>query len=276
MVSRKDYPPDALSGLQAQPTLWGFACPPLMFAVIQVLELFTNHLSPKGGLKGLAFEYPPLGIQVKRTNPATRCAQRIRGGLFFALTFSLFTFSPFHLVLALPDQAQPTQSWQTAHAPNFIVQTASSADQRLLPEVFEILQKARKDLLARGLNPPLTITVVIHPTLESYTHSTHLPWFILAAANREKNRIDTQRLRIVIERGSLEHTLRHELFHLAQPTGWPRWKAEGMAMRFTGEKPTAKPLEHLSEKELERILANPPNQEMLGRAMATAYAWATR
>lgn len=119
---------------------------------------------------------------------------------------------------------------------------ASSADRQLLPQVFEILQKARRDLTLAGLNLPQTVTIVIHPDLKSYTSITKIPWFIIAVSNREKNRIDTQRLWILIDRGSLERTLRHELFHLAQPEGWARWKAEGAAMRFAGDKPTsAKP-----------------------------------
>lgn len=162
---------------------------------------------------------------------------------------------------------------QTSRAPNFTVQTSSPADQRLLSQVFEILQTARADLIRQGFKPPEMVTVVIHPTLESYTHMTRLPWFIIAVADRKNARIDTQRLRILIERRTLGRTLRHELFHLAQPEGWPRWKAEGMAMRFAGDKPLAQPFMGIMEGELERLLANPPNQATLNRAMATAFEW---
>ena len=115
--------------------------------------------------------------------------------------------------------------------------------------------------------------LVIHPDLRSCIRATRLPWFVLAAANRNRNRIDTQRPRVLQERGGLERTLRHELFHLAQPEGWPRWKVEGMAMRFAGEEPTAPPLEAVGETELEHLLASPPDPQTLRRAMATAYRW---
>lgn len=163
------------------------------------------------------------------------------------------------------------QNWQTAQAPGFRVRYARGADVHHLPEVFRILEKARRDLQSMGLSPPPTVQVVIHPDLKSYTTSTRLPWFVLAAADRSKNQIDSQRLRVLLEQGTLERTLRHELFHLAQPEGWPRWKAEGMAMRFAGEQPSAAPLKAISEAELERLLANPPSLNLLRQAMATAY-----
>jgi len=168
------------------------------------------------------------------------------------------------------------QTWKTAHAPGFVVQVAAKADEKHLREVFAVLQKARRDLKAAGYPLPPQVRVVIHPDLNSYTRATRLPWFVLAATNRPKHRIDTQRLRVVLERGGLERTLRHELFHLAQPEGWPRWKAEGLAMRFAGEEPKARPLEHIGEAELERLLAHPPDQATLNRAMATAFLWVGR
>lgn len=168
------------------------------------------------------------------------------------------------------------QSWQTTRAPGFVLQTASAEDARHLPEVFRILQKARRELIAAGYYPPALVRVVVHPSLKSYTTATGLPWFVLSAANRSKNQIDSQRLRVLLERKDLERTLRHELFHLAQPADWPRWKAEGKAMRFAGDKPSARPLENIREAKLESLLANPPDQETLNRAMATAFLWVGR
>ncbi len=168
------------------------------------------------------------------------------------------------------------QNWQTIKSPGFRVKTASSADRQLVPQVFQILQKARRDLERSGLKVPSTVTVAIHPDLKSYTRTTRLPWFVMAVSDRGKSRIDTQRLQILLERGSLERTLRHELFHLAQPANWPRWKAEGSAMRFAGDEPTAQPLQNIAEANLDELLANPPNAQTLARAMATAYIWVER
>ncbi|MCS7068251.1 MAG: hypothetical protein RMK51_13375 [Meiothermus sp.] len=172
-------------------------------------------------------------------------------------------------LMALPPAlAQP---WQKALAPGFVVQYARSPDALHLPEVFRVLRQARRDLQQMGYLLP-AVRVVIHPDLKSYTASTRLPWFVLAAAHRGQNRIDTQRLPVLL-RGGLERTLRHELFHLAQPEGWPRWKAEGMAMRFAGERPTAPAFASISEADLERLLTHPPDPATLRRAMATAYRW---
>ncbi len=186
--------------------------------------------------------------------------------------------SPARLLVLLLALLGPAlaQTWQTAQAPGFVVQVAAKADAAHLREVFAVLQKARRDLKAAGYPLPPRVSVVIHPDLRSYTRATGLPWFILATANRNRNRIDTQRLRVLLERGGLERTLRHELFHLAQPQGWPRWKAEGLAMRFAGQSPGARPLEPIGEAELERLLTSPPDQETLNRAMATAFLWVGR
>jgi hypothetical protein len=151
-----------------------------------------------------------------------------------------------------------------------MIETTASADEQRLTEVFKLLEQAYADLLRMGYQPPARVKLVVHPELKSFLGSTQLPWFVLAVADQKQSRIDMQRLNIVAEKG-LEETLRHELFHLAQPQAWPRWKAEGMAMRFAGQRPRAKPLDGLSDARLDHLLANPPSQAMLSRAMATAF-----
>ena len=165
------------------------------------------------------------------------------------------------------------QDWQQHNDGFFIVETASMADSQHLNEVFDILQQAKKDLTRQGLKLPDSVIVHIHPDIDSYVNAVNLPWYIAAVADRETNTIQTQRLEILIARNSLEKTLRHELFHLAQPEDWPRWKAEGKAMLFAGELPQAEPLVGISEERLEDLLANRSSREMLQRAVATAYRW---
>jgi hypothetical protein len=184
---------------------------------------------------------------------------------FLAFYLSLFTFhfSPFSYA----------QDWSTASDGFFSVQTTSSADETYLSEVFKILQKAKKDLRSEGLTLPESVTVQIHPDLDSFTTKTELPWYLISVADRETDTIHTQRLRILLERQTLEITLRHELFHLAQPDEWPRWRAEGEAMKFSGERPQGEPFENISEEQLDKLLANPDSRETLQRAVATAYLW---
>jgi hypothetical protein len=170
--------------------------------------------------------------------------------------------------LLLPALAQ---DWQAAAGDGFTVHTAAQADREGLREVFGVLGQARRELFARyGFALPEAVTVWIHPTLASFEAATAQPWYVAAVADRGAGALHSQRLRVLLERGSLAATLRHELFHLAQPEGWPRWRAEGEAMRFAGERPTAAPLE-VSDDELNAILAAPPDRETLARAAATAY-----
>ncbi len=175
----------------------------------------------------------------------------------------LFFLFPFSLA----------QDWSSKTDGFFSVQTASDTDASYLSEVFEILQEAKKDLRGEGLTLPESITVQIHPTLDSFTITTELPWYIISLADRKTGTVHTQRLRILLERQTLDITLRHELFHLAQPSDWPRWRAEGEAMKFSGETVQAKPFEDVTEEELNRRLANPDSRETLQRAAATAYFW---
>lgn len=175
-------------------------------------------------------------------------------------------------VLSLASAQTPisTQTWHEATDGTVTVRTASEADRAYLSEVFAITERARRDLRAWGLTlAPLT--VVIHPDIASYQAATDMPWYIAAVANTHNRQLDMQRVRVLVERGSLTATLRHELFHLAQPAGLPRYIAEGLAMHFAAETPQAAPwqgrLEHLNTR-----LAQPASQRELQQAMARAHA----
>lgn len=164
--------------------------------------------------------------------------------------------------------------WQRRADGQFIVETASLADLEGVGEVFAILQDAARDLRQDwGWTLPASLTVRVYPTLTAYTGATHQPWYVAAMADRNAEILHLQRLRVLIERDSLEITLRHELFHLAQPSQWPRWRAEGNAMRFAGETSDAKPYSGVSEVELDARLAAADSRESLARAAATAWLW---
>lgn len=166
------------------------------------------------------------------------------------------------------------QGWQAATDGVFRVAMASEADREHLAEVFPILGQAARELRQDyGFALPDGVTLRVHPTIVSFEQATGMPWYVAAVADRERNTIHSQRLRVLLERGSLETTLRHELFHLAQPPAWPRWRAEGEAMRFAGEVPRAAALTDVSEAELDALLARPPSRELLARAAATAWRW---
>lgn len=159
----------------------------------------------------------------------------------------------------------------------FTVLTGAEEDERHVPQLFAVLRAARAELEGEwGFALPEAVTVRVHPDLDSFTTHTGAPWFVAGVADRGAAAVDLQRLRVLLERGTLETTLRHELFHLAQPAGWPRWRAEGAAMIFAGEAPAAPALVGLTERDLDRLLAAPPDRETLARAAATAREWAWR
>lgn len=115
--------------------------------------------------------------------------------------------------------------------------------------------------------------VYVHPDLSSYLETTGAAWFQLAVADRDGCRIDMQRLPVVAQHGGIEQTLRHELFHLAQPAGWERWRAEGEAQRFAGEQPAGPPLDNVNPGQLDSLLAAPADRTTYLQAMATAWQW---
>lgn len=169
------------------------------------------------------------------------------------------------------------QSWQKATDGRFVVETSSPTNRERLGEVFEVLRDAALELRQdRGWALPRTVTVRIYPTFMAYTDATRQPWYVAGTADRNTMTLHVQRLRVLLERGSLERTLRHELFHLAQPAQWPRWRAEGSAMRFAGEAPSARPFTKLNPDELDRRLAEAGSRTDLARAAATAWLWASR
>lgn len=150
-------------------------------------------------------------------------------------------------------------------------QAASAAE---LSQVNDVLRRAVDQLQRRPellLCPSVVVTV--HPDLATFQAATGAAWYQLAVADRAGCRIDMQRLPVVAQHGGLEATLRHELFHLAQPAGWERWRAEGEAQRFAGELPRERPLGGLNSRQLDRLLEAPTDQATYRRSMATALEW---
>lgn len=193
---------------------------------------------------------------------------------YVVIFFCLVIFVGFSLVDA--------QDWNQVSDGHFEILTMARADEVHLPEVFAILRDAKKDLrLTWGLVLPQDIQIYIHPTLSSYSEVTELPWSVAAIANREELQIDMQRIQVLLERNSLEKTLRHELYHLAQEEDLERWQAEGRAMIFAGELPMADTYEGIESEVLNQKLEGFVDSEGLARAnflkaTATAYQWAQR
>lgn len=166
-----------------------------------------------------------------------------------------------------------TPAWRTANMAGVDVnfQSATSSE---LGQLSQVLQRAVPQVLRlTGHELCAEPVVYVHPDLASFQAASGAAWFQLAVADRAACRIDVQRLAVVAQHGGLERMLRHELFHLAQPDGWERWRAEGAAQQFAGERPAAPPLGGLSPAQLDLMLAAPADELTYRRAMATALEW---
>jgi hypothetical protein len=120
---------------------------------------------------------------------------------------------------------------------------AAEADVRLaLPggeegerEAIVALVGGARDEIARraGVVPPRTITLTVHPNVESFTRATGLSWWMSAATRAAS--IDLLPLTLLRQQGQIERTIRHEVAHVVIDgvlSGRPLWVREGAAMYF--------------------------------------------
>ena len=128
-------------------------------------------------------------------------------------------------------------------------------DKSQLATVFKTFKKAQADLTEIGLEIT-PVRLEAFSNANAFAQATGEPSFV-AASTRDQT-IRTQRLEALKTRGWLEFTVRHELFHTAQPSSLPRWLAEGMARHFSGEdaRDSGQPsgLESVSNAKLDRLL----------------------
>ena len=107
------------------------------------------------------------------------------------------------LVVALPSGAI-AQAWASAGDGRFTVLTASVEDEYHLPQAFEVLQRAERELLnGWGLALPQQVTLRVHPDLQSFI-AAGAPWYAAGLADRKTQTVHLQRLRVVLERNTLE------------------------------------------------------------------------
>jgi hypothetical protein len=105
-------------------------------------------------------------------------------------------------------------------------------DKAHLKMVFGTFQKAQADLEALGLEVK-AVRLEAFENAAGFAKATGEPFFV--AASTLDQTILTQRLGALQARGLLSFTIRHEVFHTAQPASLPRWLAEGLARHFSGE-----------------------------------------
>ena len=109
--------------------------------------------------------------------------------------------------------------------------TLPEVERRHLGEVRTLAAQILRDLATwLGRPEPQALEIVFHPTVEAYGRATGQPWW--TAGTSRGLRIDVLPRSVLVSRGILESTLRHEIVHaLADPVlaGRPLWVREGLA-----------------------------------------------
>jgi hypothetical protein len=128
-------------------------------------------------------------------------------------------------------------------------------DKAQVATVLKTFKKAREDLAEIRLEVK-PVRLEAFSSANAFARATGEPAFV--AASTQGQTIRTQRLGALKARGLLEFTIRHEVFHTAQPASLPRWLAEGLARHFSGEdaRDSVQPsgLESVSNGKLDELL----------------------
>jgi len=148
--------------------------------------------------------------------------------------------------------------------------TLPEAERDHLDETRRLALAALGELSAwLGRPAPRTFDIVFHPTVEAYARATAQPWWTAGATRG--TRIDLLPRGVLVQRGILQSTLRHEIAHvLADPVlaDRPLWVREGLAAHLAGEarRSVAEGRSHTAQSR------DCPSDEAL-RSAASADAW---
>jgi len=149
--------------------------------------------------------------------------------------------------------------------------TLPEAERRHLADVRTLAAEAVRDLAAWLERPePELIELVFHPTVEAYARASGNPWW--TSGTTRGTRVDLVPRSVLVGRGSLEQTLRHELVHVLADgalSGRPLWVREGLAVYLGGERPAA--AGRAGTGSAARVRACPADDAL--RAPASADAW---
>jgi SpoIID/LytB domain protein len=156
--------------------------------------------------------------------------------------------------------------------------TVPAGAERERTVVVDLVRRTLKDYATRLSVPaPSTVTLVFHPTVESYLRATGQPWWTAAATQGHK--VDLLPPSVLRQRGTFERTLRHEIAHVITAERLrdrPFWVREAAAMYVSNEIPLSKDdaVEQAASDGLRRTC---PSDEEMRRfasadAMREAYA----
>jgi hypothetical protein len=154
---------------------------------------------------------------------------------------------------------------------------SEASARQLAIELKQALQEACSAFGSAPLSGPLEVE--LHATTPSYRRASGAAWW--HAAIERGGRLHFQPLANLERQGIRRRVIRHEAAHLALAArlgpALPRWRQEGEAMRFAGERGA------LNEKELlptleavEQALAVPADEAQTRRAYLSAAAFVRR
>lgn len=165
---------------------------------------------------------------------------------------------------------------------HFRLSYPSNVERREALNVLRALEAARADLLSRvgkafvSPDEGLASDVIIHETTGDFVAATGQPRW--AAGATRGRRIELQPMAVLLRRGILLTTLRHEYAHIlidALSRGRaPRWLAEGLAIHVAGEGAMAARFATRaapSIEQLEQSLTRPASAEEMRASYSAAY-----
>jgi hypothetical protein len=141
--------------------------------------------------------------------------------------------------------------------------------------IYEIAIRAKEELAKTlGVAPPALVRIESHGTAEEFERISGRPWFVFGAV--VDGNIQLMPVRQLVERGTLETTVRRQIVHLLTDstlTRRPAWVRSGAAMYFGDNKPDSATLSNLSRDRCPKDaeLLRPLSPGALGTAYAQAY-----
>jgi hypothetical protein len=141
--------------------------------------------------------------------------------------------------------------------------------------VHEIASRAREELAKTlGVAPPALVRIETHRTVEDFERISGRPWFAFGAV--VDGTIQLMPVRQLVERGTLETTIRRQMVHLLTDSTLarrPAWVRSGAAIYFGDNKPDSATLSNLSRERCpsDAELLRPVSPGALGTAYAQAY-----
>jgi len=162
------------------------------------------------------------------------------------------------------------EKWEKRESERFeLLSTQPEEDKSLLDLAEKIL---KENETVAGWKVGSRLRLKVFPTLQSYRDTTGQAGWV-AATTRGKS-IRLQPLAVLKQKGVLESTLRHELFHvLVESRGradLPLWFREGLVLVLSAPEEKDAGVTVMSDRRMEKILANPVSREQVQQAYRAA------